>query len=98
MHSVTNLDSRIFLAPRSQISSQARNADILQCNVCRAGERVRHGAGDILWRDHFVARPLTLDVSPDIGVCSGGINVDDANFVVTQFFANALRETFEREL
>src|SRR4029077_12727296 len=49
-------------------------------------------------RDHFVARPFALDVVPDVGVRSCGINVDHADLTVAQFFAHALRETFEREL
>jgi hypothetical protein len=83
---------------RSEISSQTGNTDTLQCNVWGTRERVRHRAGDILWRDHFVARPLAIDVSPDAGVCRRGINVDHPDLTVAQFFAHALGETFQREL
>ena len=73
----------------SQIASQAGNADILQGDVRWAGERVRHGAGDLLWRNHFVARPPSLDLTPDVRVCRGWVNVDHSDFALPQFFAHA---------
>jgi hypothetical protein len=82
----------------SEISSQAGNSDILQRDVRWPGKRVRDSAGDFLWGDHFVARPFPFDVSPDVGVCCGGINVDHPDSAVAQFFAHTLRAAFERKL
>src|SRR5436190_22404968 len=82
----------------SEISGQARNTDILQYNVSGTRKRVRHGTGDILWRDHFVTRPFALDLSPDVGVCSVGVNVNHPDFTIAQFFTHALRKTFKGKL
>src|SRR5437867_8091809 len=78
----------------SQISRQAGESDIFQRYVRGLRQGVRYRAGDILRRDHFVARPISFDMIPDVSVRRRRINVDDANLAVALFFAHRLCTPF----
>src|SRR5262249_35699714 len=82
----------------SQISSQTRQRDVLDERIRWARQGEYDGVGHLGRAHHFLARPLTFDLVPDVGVSRGGGNVDDANFAVAQFFAHATRKTLDPKL
>jgi len=67
----------------SQIPSQTGQGDILHQCVHWPRQRKSDCVGYLCGTHHFVARPITFDVLPDVSLGRCGVYVDDANFAIT---------------